>query len=712
MAKFLFGDSPDVFEVTLRDGSYLIDFQFTAEDTALIAGALENIGFRWIEIGHGFGLNAAGAGKRAAAATDEEYLATASQILKKAKWGMFFIPGIGREKDLRLAARYGMNFVRIGTNITELEGAQKYFEKAKDLGFIVSYNAMKSYAVPPAEFAEKAARAHAWGADIVYLVDSAGCMYPDDICQYFTAVKNVSDVPLGFHGHDNLSFAMANTLRAVECGAVLVDASLQGMGRSAGNAATEILVAILKQKGKLRHIDLKDVMDVGRGLIGPLMPGGGLDPLAVIAGYAHFHSSYTAKVQQYAAKYELDVRDLIMKLCQKNQVSAPDELLEKLSRELAAGKTARTISTPILERGGAKTLEGRQALISLLKNLRPHAVKNAKYSAINVVNGQKGQRKMVVSQNIQSTRTHVIGSVTLSREKQLEMVLKIVDGGVDVVFLDVDPTLAWMSRASALARKKLRQSQLLTYSDSQVWVNAIEQQVLRVLHDEVAHRLILIAGDHPKSRFLALRLAERGAKIVIWPQKFNEQVTRATRAGMTHLSLSPKNLNLTYIGIGSHFTEIEKILPKCALVVVWPEAEPWFGKKEIRYMSRGTYLIDAGIGSITRQGLNAARRGDLLVLRVNIWPVLASALSAIHETAVGAEGAFGWGTLAGVPVVAGGAMGKRGDIIVDNIYQPTRIIGVVDGRGKVIFKYRRKDMRLMRLVTKEINRRRLLPKNL
>src|ERR1700752_3724143 len=108
MAKF--DVHPDILEVTLRDGSYLIDFQFTAEDTATIAAALEGIGFRWIEIGHGLGLNASQAGKGMAAATDEEYLDAASQAIEHAKWGMFFIPGIGREEDIRIAASYGMSF--------------------------------------------------------------------------------------------------------------------------------------------------------------------------------------------------------------------------------------------------------------------------------------------------------------------------------------------------------------------------------------------------------------------------------------------------------------------------------------------------------------------------------------------------------------------------------------------------------------------------
>ncbi len=76
---------PDILEVTLRDGSYLIDFQFTAEDTATIAAALESIGFRWIEVGHGLGLNASRAGKGMAAATDEEYMKAAAQALEHAK---------------------------------------------------------------------------------------------------------------------------------------------------------------------------------------------------------------------------------------------------------------------------------------------------------------------------------------------------------------------------------------------------------------------------------------------------------------------------------------------------------------------------------------------------------------------------------------------------------------------------------------------------
>ena len=139
----------NILDCTLRDGSYAIDYQFTAEDTAMVATGLDQAGFELIEIGHGLGMNASNCGKGAAAATDREYLEVASGILKKAKFGMFFIPGIGREEDLILAAEYGMDFVRVGTNINEVEDSAKYIKMAKDLGMSVSANFMKSYAFPP-----------------------------------------------------------------------------------------------------------------------------------------------------------------------------------------------------------------------------------------------------------------------------------------------------------------------------------------------------------------------------------------------------------------------------------------------------------------------------------------------------------------------------------------------------------------------------------
>jgi 4-hydroxy-2-oxovalerate aldolase len=697
---------PDILEVTLRDGSYLIDFQFTAEDTANIAAALEGIGFRWIEVGHGLGLNASQSGKGLAAATDEEYLEAASQALKHAKWGMFFIPGIGREEDLRLAARYGMSFIRIGTNVTETAQAEPYIALAKELGLIVSYNAMKSYAVTPAQFGKVVAEVHGWGADIACLVDSAGSMDPDSVAAYLRAAKSESASPLGYHGHDNLSLAMANTLRAIDEGAVLVDSSLQGMGRSAGNTVTEVLVAILQRRGLVPHIDLKAAMDVGQGLIQPLLGKRGVDPMAVTGGLAKFHSSFTGKVQRYARKHNIDVRDLIVRLCQEDQVSAPDELLERLSHELAASKMPRVLSIPAFRVGSGKDKTSTATLELLLRELRARAVKAGKFSALNVVTGEKPLNDFVVSGNIHSTQSHVVGSVELTSDQQLQAVLSAVDDKADVVLLDVDRKPFGPENAAETARAALKKTSLITYLDSRVWVEAVEDQVVRLLHEVLSGSHIVIAGDHPRSRFLALQFAERGAQVTMLTDP-GQTVNSPSLDHIRSLSLKGADLSLTVMigGSGSSFDA----LSRANVVVVWPSGPAWFGERFARRLSRSTYVLDAGIGTILPEGISEAQRRGCLLLRVNIWPALTGCLSAAHESLMKTSDALGWEMLNGVPVVAGGAMGQSGDVIVDSVHHPTRIIGVCDGHGGVRFHFTDTEAELVRRVQTEINRRLVAP---
>lgn len=323
-----------IMEVTLRDGSYAINFQFTASDTAIIAAALEQAGFDMIEIGHGVGLHASQAGRGQAAETDETYLKAAAETLKRAKFGMFCIPGIARVEDIDMAAEYGMGFIRVGTNVTEVDQSAAYIARAKERGMYVTANFMKSYVIPPAEFAQTVALSHRMGADVVYLVDSAGGMLPSDIETYFGIVRDTCDVPMAFHGHDNLGLSVANTLKAVEMGAILVDSSLQGIGRSAGNVPTEILVATLKRIGMDTGVDLLDVMNAGEKYVRPLIRRKGVSSMDVISGYTQFHSSYMGTIRKYSSKYQVDPRRLIERVCEADKVNATEELVEDMARRL------------------------------------------------------------------------------------------------------------------------------------------------------------------------------------------------------------------------------------------------------------------------------------------------------------------------------------------------------------------------------------------
>ncbi|OGV42613.1 MAG: 4-hydroxy-2-oxopentanoic acid aldolase [Lentisphaerae bacterium GWF2_57_35] len=323
-----------IMEVTLRDGSYAIDFQFTAIDTGVIGYVLEQSGFEFIEVGHGVGLHASESGYGEAADTDEAYLKAAAENITRAKFGMFCIPGIARLEDIDMAAEHGMGFIRIGTNVTEVEKSAPFIVRAREHGMMVTANFMKSYALEPHKFAEKVLLSKSFGSEVIYLVDSSGGMLPQDIELYMRAVRDACDIPMGFHGHDNLGMAIANSMRAVEMGAELVDSSLQGMGRSAGNAATEMLVVVMEKMGIKTGIDKIAAMDAGEKYIRPLIRRKGVSSLDVIAGGSQFHSSYMGIIRKYSLRYQVDPRRLIERLCEVDKINASPELVEDLAINL------------------------------------------------------------------------------------------------------------------------------------------------------------------------------------------------------------------------------------------------------------------------------------------------------------------------------------------------------------------------------------------
>lgn len=324
----------NVLDNTLRDGSYAVDFSFTAADTARICTELERAGVRYIEVGHGAGLGATAKGFFPAAASDEEYLRAARSALTSARFGMFCIPSIARLDDIDLAADHGMGFIRVGIEVTTVAEMRPYIERAKQRGLLTTANLMKSYAVPAERFAEAAALAESFGADVVYLVDSAGCMFPEDVRAYLDALRERSQVRFGFHGHDNLGMAVYNSLLSADQGASFVDGSLQGLGRRPGNAATELLVASFEKRGYDTGIDMLRLLRAGEESTRPLLGPAGIEALDVVSGYAGFHSNFLPKVLATAEEYAVDPALLIIELCEIDRCNVRDEDLRRVANHV------------------------------------------------------------------------------------------------------------------------------------------------------------------------------------------------------------------------------------------------------------------------------------------------------------------------------------------------------------------------------------------
>src|SRR5271166_3206082 len=435
--------SVEIMECTLRDGSYAVDFKFTENDTAILAGALGRLGIRWIEVGHGLGLGAMQAGKGAMPSTDERLIEVAKRAAPHALIGCFFIPGIGTADQLKSARAAGLDFVRIGYNAPEIEEAYPYLELAAKLGLKSCLNFMKTYGISPAEFGEKARSGVAAGADVIYCVDSAGGMFPEDVHNYISAAHDRSECKVGFHGHSNLQFAVTNSVEAVRSGASFIDTTLYGLGRSAGNVPTEVAVAVFANLGIETGIDLFEVMDAAEEFMGPLMSQMQLyDMMSVAMGCSQFHSSFLPRVAAAARKHGVELRRLVVAMGKLDPVNLSEDNLDRVAGSLpktTAAKTHATLTSFSAPGISANRISSSlSAVQSLVDGMIVTCAKRRARPVLELVASESPSPDLVLADLVLVEGPVVLGRVVYGSFEVLAQVLRMTNNCVPLYLNDKD----------------------------------------------------------------------------------------------------------------------------------------------------------------------------------------------------------------------------------------------------------------------------------
>ena len=328
-----------IVDTTLRDGMSSVSHQFTAQNVADIAAGLDKGGVRTIEVAHGIGLGASSLQYGFAAETDPDYVRAAVEAVTEADIAVLYVPGIATIANLKGAMDAGARTVRVAVHCTEADCAEQPVKWAKDQGMNVMCFLMMSHKLVPEPLAEQAALLESYGADVVYVVDSAGAMVPRMAGDRVAAVRSAISADIGFHAHNNLGVGIANALTAAEQGARYIDGSLRGLGASAGNAQTEVLAAAFERAGWDTGVDLFPLIDTAEHIVAPLMKEPQIvDETALVLGYAGVYSTFFHPTKRAAKKYGVSTRDILMELGRRGVIGGQEDMIIDVATELA-GRT-------------------------------------------------------------------------------------------------------------------------------------------------------------------------------------------------------------------------------------------------------------------------------------------------------------------------------------------------------------------------------------
>ena len=322
-------NKPIFFDSTLRDGSHVVRHQISIETITEYCKMIDGSGVYAVIVGHGNGLGASTLQVGRSLHSDLEMISAARAALHETKLGAFMLPGFGTIKDdLAPALDAGVDLVCVGVHCTEADVTQQYIEYVTGRGKEAIGVLMMYHRAPKERLLEEAKKMQSYGARAVILMDSAGSSTVDMVRQTVEYLVRHLQIPVGFHAHNNLSMAVANSFVALESGATIIDGTTRGFGAGAGNCQLEAVVALLQKNGIDAGVELYKLLDAGEKVLKPIMTKPqGIDPVSIVSGLAGVLSGFAPPVKRAAEEIGGDPRDNFMELGRRDEVEGPVDII-------------------------------------------------------------------------------------------------------------------------------------------------------------------------------------------------------------------------------------------------------------------------------------------------------------------------------------------------------------------------------------------------
>ena len=335
------GKKVRLHDMTLRDGMHPKRHLMTLAQMKTIAAGLDAAGMPLIEVTHGDGLGGSSVNYGFPAHTDEEYLGAVIPLMKQAKVSALLLPGIGTVDHLKMAHSLGVHTIRVATHCTEADVSEQHIGMARQLGMDTVGFLMMAHMNSAEGLVKQARLMESYGANCIYITDSAGHMLPHNVSEKLGAVRQAlkPETELGFHGHHNLAMGVANSLAAIEAGCSRIDAAAAGLGAGAGNTPMEVLVAVCDLMGIDTGVDVFKIQDVAEDLVFPIMDFPiRIDRDALTLGYAGVYGSFLLFAKRASEKYGVPAREILVEIGRRGMVGGQEDMIEDTALTMAKAR--------------------------------------------------------------------------------------------------------------------------------------------------------------------------------------------------------------------------------------------------------------------------------------------------------------------------------------------------------------------------------------
>ncbi|TWF93734.1 4-hydroxy-2-oxovalerate aldolase [Saccharopolyspora dendranthemae] len=326
-----------ITDTSLRDGSHHKRHQFTADEVRDIVTALDGSGVPVIEVTHGDGLGGSSFNYGFSRTPEQELITLAAETARNAKIAVLMLPGVGVTDDILISRDNGASVCRIATHCTEADVSVQHFGLAREQGMETVGFLMMAHSQPPEVLAKQARIMVDAGCQCVYVVDSAGGLVLEQVAERVSALDAEigGDAQIGFHGHENLGVAVANSVAAARAGAVQIDGSTRRFGAGAGNTPVEAFVGVCDKLGFRTGVDFFAIADAAEDVVRPAMPEECLlDRSALMMGYAGVYSSFLKHAANQAERYGVSQAQLLVRAGERKLVGGQEDQLIDIALEL------------------------------------------------------------------------------------------------------------------------------------------------------------------------------------------------------------------------------------------------------------------------------------------------------------------------------------------------------------------------------------------